>query len=129
MLYIFSTSKHEKGRGLVEYVILLALVAVLAIGTMTIMGNKNCNTFDSINNSLSNNDAPSSTGCKAADANLTTYKSEHAAIAAICAGKPRNTNYFLYSREINDNKTYIASLTSLSPTPSGYKVEGKDQCE
>ena len=129
MLSLFSTSKHEKGQGLVEYVILLTLVAVLAIGTMTIMGNKSCNTFSSINNSLPNSGTSSSTGCKAAGTNLTTYTNEQAARNAVCASKPKQTNYFLYSREINGNKTYISSLTSLSPTPLGYQVEGMDQCE
>ena len=129
MFFSSSTPKHEKGHGLVEYVILLALVAVLAIGTITILGNKSCNTFSYIHNSLPNSGTPSNTDCKAAVANLTTYNSEHAAIAAVCAGKPKKTNYFLYSMEINVNKTYLSSLTSLNPTPSGYKAEGMDQCD
>ena len=128
MLSLFSISKHEKGQGLVEYVILIALVAVLAIVSITVLGDKNCNTFNSVNNSLPNSGTPSSTGCKAAGTNLTTYNNEHAAIAAVCASKPKKTNYFLYSKEINGNKTYISSLTSLSPIPLGYKLEGMDQC-
>jgi len=124
-LFSISKSKYEKGQGLVEYAILLTLIAVLAIGTIAVLGNKNCNTFNSINNSLGN---ASTTGCKAAGTNLTTYNSEQAAISAVCAGKPKKTNYFLYSREIGGNKTYIPSLTNLSPIPLGYQLEGMDQC-
>ena len=42
----------EKGQGLVEYAIILALVAIVVIAVMQILGPKIGNTFSSINNSL-----------------------------------------------------------------------------
>ena len=42
----------EKGQGLVEYAIILALVAIVVIAVMQILGPKVGNTFSSINNSL-----------------------------------------------------------------------------
>ena len=42
----------KKGQGLVEYAIILALVAIVVIAVMRLMGPKVGNTFSSINNSL-----------------------------------------------------------------------------
>ena len=42
----------EKGQGLVEYAIILALVAIVVIAVMRLLGPKIGNTFSSINNSL-----------------------------------------------------------------------------
>ena len=42
----------EKGQGLVEYAIILALVAIVVIAVMRLLGPKMGNVFSSINNSL-----------------------------------------------------------------------------
>ena len=42
----------EKGQGLVEYAIILALVALIVIAVMRLLGPKIGNTFSSINTSL-----------------------------------------------------------------------------
>jgi pilus assembly protein Flp/PilA len=42
----------EKGQGLVEYAIILALVAIVVIAVMRLLGPKIGNTFSSINNSM-----------------------------------------------------------------------------
>jgi pilus assembly protein Flp/PilA len=42
----------EKGQGLVEYAIILALVAIVVIAVMRLLGPKIGNTFSTINNSL-----------------------------------------------------------------------------
>ena len=42
----------EKGQGLVEYAIILALVAIVVIAVMQILGPKIGNTFSSINASM-----------------------------------------------------------------------------
>jgi len=42
----------EKGQGLVEYAIILALVAIVVIAVMTLLGPKVGNTFSTINASL-----------------------------------------------------------------------------
>ena len=43
----------EKGQGLVEYAIILALIAIVVIAVMTTLGQKVNNTFNSIGASLS----------------------------------------------------------------------------
>ena len=42
----------EKGQGLVEYAIILALVAIIVIAVMRILGPKIGNTFSTINTEL-----------------------------------------------------------------------------
>jgi len=42
----------EKGQGLVEYAIILALVAIIVIAVMRLLGPKIGNTFTQINNAL-----------------------------------------------------------------------------
>lgn len=42
----------EKGQGLVEYAIILALIAIVVIAMMTLLGNKVNNTFSEISNAL-----------------------------------------------------------------------------
>jgi len=44
----------EQGQGLVEYAIILALVAIIVIAVMRVLGPKVGNTFSSINSSLPN---------------------------------------------------------------------------
>lgn len=51
MKKLFS-SKNEKGQGLIEYAIILALVAIVVIAVMRILGPKIGNTFSTINASL-----------------------------------------------------------------------------
>ena len=45
-------ASREKGQGLVEYAIILALIAIVVIAVMTTLGQKVNNTFNSISNSL-----------------------------------------------------------------------------
>ncbi len=48
MLFSF----QEKGQGLVEYSIIIALIAIVVIAAMTIIGGKVKNVFNSLSNSL-----------------------------------------------------------------------------
>lgn len=43
---------NEKGQGLIEYAIILALVAVIVIAVMRLMGPKVGNTYSQISNSM-----------------------------------------------------------------------------
>jgi len=45
-------SLKEKGQGLVEYAIILALIAIVVIAVMTLLGNKVKGTFNTINNAI-----------------------------------------------------------------------------
>ena len=44
---------YQKGQGLVEYAIILALIAIVVIAVMSVLGQKVNNTFNSISDSLS----------------------------------------------------------------------------
>jgi pilus assembly protein Flp/PilA len=48
-----SNKKHEKGQGLVEYALILVLVAIVVIATLMILGPIIGNVFSEINSSLS----------------------------------------------------------------------------
>ena len=43
---------NEKGQGLVEYAIILALIAIIVIAVLRLMGPKLGNTYSTIQNSL-----------------------------------------------------------------------------
>jgi pilus assembly protein Flp/PilA len=43
---------REKGQGLVEYAIIIALIAIVVIAVVGILGKKVNNTFESVTNSL-----------------------------------------------------------------------------
>jgi pilus assembly protein Flp/PilA len=62
---MFSNKKNEKGQGLVEYAIILALVAIVVIGVMRILGPKIGCTFSGINASLPGGSGSSSSNCSA----------------------------------------------------------------
>jgi len=47
-----SKFQHEEGQGLVEYALLLALIAVFCVGVLVSLGERVSNTFDSIRDQL-----------------------------------------------------------------------------
>ncbi|MRS01619.1 Flp family type IVb pilin [bacterium] len=49
-----SLLKKEDGQTLVEYALLLVLIAIVVIAAVTILGQKACNVYSSIGSSLSN---------------------------------------------------------------------------
>ena len=49
-IYIMLFAPKEKGQGLVEYAIILALIAIVVIAVMTTLGKKVNNTFSTIGN-------------------------------------------------------------------------------
>jgi pilus assembly protein Flp/PilA len=54
MKELFSNKKQEKGQGLVEYALILVLVAIVVIGALMILGPIIGNTFSTVNKSLTN---------------------------------------------------------------------------
>ena len=44
---------HEDGQGLVEYALILVLIAIVVIGILTVLGSKVSDVFSSINSGLS----------------------------------------------------------------------------
>ena len=51
-IYIMLFAPQEKGQGLVEYAIILALIAIVVVAVMNYMGKKVNNTFSNIGNLL-----------------------------------------------------------------------------
>ena len=49
-IYIMLFAPKEKGQGLVEYAIILALIAIVVIAVMTTLGKKVNNTMSTISN-------------------------------------------------------------------------------
>lgn len=49
-----SVLKREEGQTLVEYALLLVLIAIVVIAAVTVLGKKACNVYSSIGSSLSN---------------------------------------------------------------------------
>lgn len=46
-------AKKEKGQGLVEYALILALIAIVVIAVLAILGGKVQNKFNTVQNALS----------------------------------------------------------------------------
>ena len=86
-MFLFSSkSKQEKGQGLVEYAIILALVAIVVISAMRVLGPTIGDTFSTINSSLPGGDivsAPTS----APTSEPVTIEGD-AARAQYCAERP-----------------------------------------
>ena len=51
--YLVSKAKTDRGASLVEYALLVALIAVVCIAAVTILGKNASNKFDSVGNSIS----------------------------------------------------------------------------
>jgi pilus assembly protein Flp/PilA len=51
-LSVLALRDREEGQALVEYALLLSLIAVVSIGILTALGNSVSSIFDSVNNSL-----------------------------------------------------------------------------
>ena len=94
---LFSNKKQEKGQGLVEYAIILALVAIVVIAVMRVMGPKVGCTFSSINNSIPGGSGSSGSNCGGADAFATTWSAPrmgaYYAGEQFCVGKPTGTAF------------------------------------
>lgn len=48
----FATLKGQKGQGLVEYALILVLIAVVVIAIMTSLGNKTSQVFSKVDSSM-----------------------------------------------------------------------------
>lgn len=48
----FSMLKNEKGQGLVEYALILVLIAIVVIAALTILGHKTNNVFSTVGNAI-----------------------------------------------------------------------------
>jgi pilus assembly protein Flp/PilA len=49
---LMATLKDEKGQGLVEYALILVLIAIVVIAVLTTLGGKTCNVFSEVANAI-----------------------------------------------------------------------------
>jgi len=49
---LVTTLKDEKGQGLVEYALILVLIAIVVIAVLTTLGGKTCNVFSAVASSI-----------------------------------------------------------------------------
>ena len=73
--------KQEKGQGLVEYALILVLVAIVVIGALMILGPIIGNVFSTINSSLGDLGAGGGGGASVPSAPVNTAFDNHTAIA------------------------------------------------
>lgn len=117
----FSPSKRVKGQGLVEYAIILALVAIVVVVVARTLGPSIGNTFTSINNSLDNQallpDDGGDDGGGGGGQITGPYSDWHDAQNEFCVGMPSGTQHDMY-HDLDDD-LWIAGPSGGSP-PSGY---------
>jgi pilus assembly protein Flp/PilA len=128
---MFKTShnKKEKGQGLVEYALILVLVAIVVIAVLMLLGPIIGNVFSTINGSLS---SFSGGGGVAADPYAAyaddimasgTWNAQDA-INQWCYGKPSGTPYKHYYWGIGSNLLGGANTSA----PSNYYLYGTGSC-
>jgi pilus assembly protein Flp/PilA len=102
---LFSSKKNEKGQGLVEYAIILSLIAIVVIGVMTTLGKKVCNTMDGVSNSLDGGSGSNCAGGSSASSSNTAYNNytaiprmgEPYAVDAFCSTAGSGAAYTNYN--------------------------------
>ena len=57
---MFNFNRKEKGQGLVEYALILVLIAIVVIVAMQVLGNKVSDTFGTVNSALTRGEPTSS---------------------------------------------------------------------
>lgn len=104
---LFSNHKNEKGQGLVEYAIIVALVAVVVIGVMRVLGPKVGNTFSTIDTALT-----SGVGYSEPYTNFDQGWNEY------CMKLPAGSSASSYYADDGSSKTVFGPAGS--PPPAGY---------
>lgn len=129
---LFSKSNQEKGQGLVEYAIILALVAIVVLGTMKVLGPKIACTYDKVNNSLPGEASSSSTCSGSAPSGPQNFGSaqwkngfdQATPINAYCGSEGTGASYNLYSINAGSYSYYIASGTPWTGSGSTFMRTG-----
>ena len=49
---LMTSLKDERGQGLVEYALILVLIAIVVIAVLTTLGGKTCNVFSEVSNAI-----------------------------------------------------------------------------
>ena len=124
MFSLSSASKHEKGQGLVEYAIILALVAIVVIAVMSVFGQKTCFALNSVANALPGEGSMDACGTPydagdtgGSNLNPEGYDNPHAVIDAYCAGSSSGSQLDIY---VNDEYTRGMPVTTGGSAPAGF---------
>ena len=93
-MYSFhSRPKQEKGQGLVEYAIILSLVAIVVIGAMRILGPKVSCTFGTINSSLPGENGGSTDACESSLPTSSGLATKFTSTFTGCSGTCTDTTF------------------------------------
>lgn len=140
MKSLFSISKHEKGTGLVEYVILLGFITLAVIGTVRGLGPKVACIFDKVSNSLPGTSSASTCGSSNSTSNSTSNttpvndysnyvapqaKGRGDAVEEFCDNTGSGTPYKVYAV---GKGWFVASGTSVNLS-SPYVYNGSGSCK
>jgi pilus assembly protein Flp/PilA len=111
----YSHSESQEGQGLVEYALILVLVAIVVIATLMVLGPKIGNVFTAINNSLSAASLGGSGGVT--QYNSINYPIEQNAINAYCAANGHGASYYVI---LNSSPWYISSTNDSGQGQLGH---------
>ena len=106
---IHSRIKSQKGQGLVEYALILVLVAIVVIGALMILGPIIGNTFSTVNKSLTNVGGTSGGAQNFGNAQWKNGFDTATPINNYCASQGSGSGYNLYSVNGGSYTYYIAS--------------------
>jgi pilus assembly protein Flp/PilA len=128
-MYKTKRNKKEKGQGLVEYALILVLVAIVVIAVLMLLGPIIGGVFSTINDSLSGVGgigggvaaAPAHSGYW--DWDGSDYQPLFDAMDAYCAGKPSGTQI---GWALNGTNHYWVG--DESQLPAGYSVYNRTAC-
>jgi pilus assembly protein Flp/PilA len=126
-------NKKEKGQGLVEYALILVLVAIVVIAVLMLLGPIIGNVFSTLNNSLSGIGGVGGGAPAAAADPYAAYADDimasgtwnaQNAIDQWCYGKPSGTPYKHYYWAIGSN--LLGGVNTSAPT--NYYLYGTGTC-
>ena len=131
MKSLSSKSKKEKGQGLVEYALILVLVAIVVIAALMVLGPIIGNVFSKVNSSLSGAGAGGGSLVSGVSAPLTwggdvfNNASEVCAAGGVSSG---NTAYtWTANSSMSNGDTFYITGSSTAPA-SGYVLGGSTTC-
>ena len=107
---MFNFIGKEKGQGLVEYALILVLIAIVVIAAMQALGTSVDGTFSNVNSALG----------------MSAYDGPDPAAEAFCADKPDGTQFTWYT-DVETGNDWIA-LPYGNPSPSGYQSLDGNEC-
>jgi len=119
---LFSNKKQEKGQGLVEYAIILALIAIVVVGTMTVLGKKVNNSLNNVSTAL---DGKIGSGPLKWGTDVFYNNPQVCAAAGVSSGGTAYT--WGQSSSMNNGQTFYLTGSNTAPQ-AGYVQLGSTSC-